>query len=257
LKMTTTVKAAAETFGYWFERFKGFENLNSSNYARRVAAANEAYRLWQASPYAKEAPVTTPIPTLPDPKPPSQTKREWGLWTVIAGLAGAAIAKWSGAPLSADVVTSLITNWGPVVVSGIGALIALIGQKKANAPITGTPLADIIKQVKDALERQGGGASSIPGVAQVAYPYQPEPVATPPDAFGLADQVRGLPVIELLSFAHQIGPVIDLAKRMGDDLRAADRAKIAAQPRDPLEVLKTSDEIPATAGIPGRPRAAS
>jgi hypothetical protein len=87
LKLTSTVKAAAETFGYWFERFAGFENLQSPNYRRRIELAERALELYKAktAPVSTVVPVPapvplppvtpTPVPSPPPPPPPPPTMR--------------------------------------------------------------------------------------------------------------------------------------------------------------------------------------
>lgn len=50
VKKTKTAKAAAETVGYWFERFKGYEQIEGNpNYANRVKHAERALALYRAS----------------------------------------------------------------------------------------------------------------------------------------------------------------------------------------------------------------
>lgn len=61
LKKTKTAKAAAETFGYHFEKFAGFERIEGNpNYATRVKLAERALALYKAS-----APPPTPVPPPP------------------------------------------------------------------------------------------------------------------------------------------------------------------------------------------------
>lgn len=50
LRLTKTAKAAAETFGYHFEKFAGFEKIEGNpNYATRTKLAERALALYRAS----------------------------------------------------------------------------------------------------------------------------------------------------------------------------------------------------------------
>lgn len=46
VRKTTTVKTATETVGYHYEKFEGYENLNSSNYKERIRYAERALDLY-------------------------------------------------------------------------------------------------------------------------------------------------------------------------------------------------------------------
>lgn len=50
LRMTTTTEAAAQTFGYYFERFAGYKKIiGNPNYATRARFAERALALYKAS----------------------------------------------------------------------------------------------------------------------------------------------------------------------------------------------------------------
>jgi hypothetical protein len=60
LRLTTTAKAAAETFEDAYER------AGVKAWPQRVALAERALKLWLESPYNKPAPVPTPVPPVPE-----------------------------------------------------------------------------------------------------------------------------------------------------------------------------------------------
>lgn len=81
LKLTKTAKAAAETFGYWYERFAGYEKIEGNpNYENRVRLAERALALYEASEKPPPAP-TSPV-TLAD-----LAKTVAGLSQTVADLA--------------------------------------------------------------------------------------------------------------------------------------------------------------------------
>jgi hypothetical protein len=152
LRLCKTAKAAAETFGYYFERFAGYQRIaGNPNYARRVRFAERALALYQAS--LKEPTVPTPLPVplpvpLPEPQQPIQTKRIQGLGLVVLGLFWSMFArKWFPAFESQGL--NVIADNGGEIVAAFGALWSWIGQRNASTAIAGTPLAKAINAARN------------------------------------------------------------------------------------------------------------
>jgi hypothetical protein len=150
LRLTKTAKAAAETFGYHFEKFAGFKQIaGNPNYAARIRFAERALDLYRNRPKQPEpAPVPAPVPVpLPDPKPAVETKRAQGLLIAAIGLVGGALAKkWF--PGSESAFSQFLVDYGGEITAAVGVLWSYLGQRAAGAPISGTPLAQTIEEAK-------------------------------------------------------------------------------------------------------------
>lgn len=221
LRRCTTPEEAAYVVGKIYERPA---NLSAS-LAKRQKAAREALDLWvkkrpPVSQWPTDAPspatapptptVEQPMPTpsiLPDPKPPAATKRMQGIWLIAAGLAAEAIARATGAPQ--DTVLNLLVTYGPSVLTAIGTIVTWVGQKTADAPVAGTPLANIIEMVKSAQT----GVYEFPQGMPPAPAPQPSPVIQQvTDHNEIVQLVGQLPWPQLMDLSTKLLPMLTIAR---------------------------------------------
>lgn len=229
LRQCTSAEQAAYVVGKQFERPASL----SASLAKRQKAAREALALWvknpppvtvwptdkPAPPPGPRPPVTPPsecamppaaippatIPAiLPDAKAPASTKRMQGTWLMLAGIAADIITRYTGAPQ--DAVLNALVTYGPTLAAAAGAIISWIGQKTADAPVAGTPLADIIELVKAQSAQTAQAAQAVMaahteeaargGIHEFpqGMPAVPEPAPVQPSDI----QLKALPLEQLV-----------------------------------------------------------
>jgi hypothetical protein len=237
LRLTRTAKAAAETFGYWFERFAGYQNLGNANYRNRVQLAERALALSRGSlpapspqpipvnPMPAPAPAPAPVP-LPDSKPALESKT---ILTVLASLIVAWVAKWAAAN---NVVIPL--GWENAVtefVLSAGLVSAGLFHKFSSAPVTGSSLAQAVDQARAQQDAAVEAPQAIPEA------WRDEPVYQPPPGYeALVQMVQQLPFSEMAAFAVKMVPTLTVARDMAQKLI---EQRPAPQPStDPLDLLK-------------------
>lgn len=197
LKRTSTAKAAAETFGYWFERFAGFKNLASSNYARRIQLAERALRLYQTA-----HPTEVPVPTVPVPTPtpiPDVSRDAIPFWLSKVLQGAFAVLITSGVAVvkvyrpDVPLVDQVDTLWPPVS-AALAGLWVIIGRVTSTAqPLTTSQdHADIIT-----------AARSQP-------PLVPVPEAWTAPAPAEPEEARPLREVSLQKLADEMPDVIEL-----------------------------------------------
>jgi hypothetical protein len=238
LRLTKTAKAAAETFGYWFERFAGYQNLSNSNYQNRVRLAERALALYRAkqpapSPLPAPQPVpVTPMPT-PSPAPLPEPKPWWWSKTVLTNIATLIastplLAKYLG---GVDVSTLTETLSSLAVLAG--PIVSSLFRRFSDSPISGSPLA---RQL-DAVQVQRDGAASAAQPVQEAWGYS-EPltiqhVTDHQEVMRLAEQ---LPWPEFAALAIKLGPMLTVARDLAQ--KVIDQKPPPPPPtNDPLNIL--------------------
>lgn len=154
-------------------------------------------------PPAAIPPATIPA-ILPDAKAPASTKRMQGTWLMLAGIAADIITRYTGAPQ--DAVLNALVTYGPTLAAAAGAIISWIGQKTADAPVAGTPLADIIELVKAQSAQTAQAAQAVMaahteeaargGIHEFpqGMPAVPEPAPVQPSDI----QLKALPLEQLV-----------------------------------------------------------
>lgn len=243
LRKTTTAKAAAQTFGYWFERFAGYENLNSSNYRTRIRLAEKALALYKAkqpTPQPTPTPVPTPEPPvpvqpppspLPDPKPAVESKT---LITIATTLVVSMLAKWAAAN---NVI--LPVGWENFVTEAIlaaGLVVAGLFHKFSNAPVTGSSLAKAVEEAKD----QQNAPVQAPQAIPEAWSRMDEPVTLQhvTDHQEVVRLAMGLPWGEFAALAIKLLPLLTAAKETAQKIIEQKPPPPPPPPVDPLDILK-------------------
>lgn len=158
VKKTTTVKAATETFEAHYEK-AGVKRISA-----RLACANRALALFQASGNCPVQPkdhvmpkVTIPTPEVkaplpnPEPKPWYQSKAVIGglLAILLPPLAAAFPAfKLVDPNTAADYIVTAVQFGGPF----IGGILAIFGRMSATQPIAGTQAAQEVQEAHTTTE---------------------------------------------------------------------------------------------------------
>jgi hypothetical protein len=146
LKLTTTAKAAAETFEHFYER------AGVKNYPARIAYANRAVQLWLASPYNTGQPTPEPVPVplpLPDPPKPAITSKTiiFAVLTFLLPLAGQYLPTLASIP--PDTQAALISELLGLGGGAIAVVATIFGRIWAKSPIAGTAAAKKAAEVMD------------------------------------------------------------------------------------------------------------
>jgi hypothetical protein len=207
LKRTSTAKAAAETFGYWFERFAGYQNLGSANYKKRVQFAERALQLYQAKQPTPVPPVCHPSEpaTMPTPTvtvvPAARTAIPWFkslVFTGASGGLGASLYAIFSAYLPGVPILNQVDTLAPPVIAAIATAIALIGRVTSTAqPLTTSQsAADLHAEAQVA--------------AQAAIPVAPVQEAWAPSVAQEPEEDRPLREVSLQKLADEMPDVIQL-----------------------------------------------
>lgn len=230
LKKTTTVKAAAETFGYWFERFAGFEKLNSANYKQRIALAERAMQLYQSKEPVMPIPPAPPVtPAVPPAVPWYKSQVLWGIIISALGKATAILfPKFSWTDEQTTQLVEVIT----LAASFIGDAIAAHGRISATAqPVTFTQSgADSIAITKGLPTEAQSDATAADDAEPFVIPAQPIPLEQMP----LAQLVEELP--RVLSLFATVIPAVGALSRIIEAVDSAGGGKgLLAPPSSPSE----------------------
>jgi hypothetical protein len=243
LRLTTTAKAAAETFGYWFERFAGYQNLGNTNYRNRIRLAERALALYRAqqpapSPAPAPAPQPTPVPPMPSPAPLPlpNTKPWWQSKTVLTNIATLLasmplFAKYLG---GADVST--VTETLSTLAVLAGPIISSLFRRFSDSAIAGSPLArqlDAVQGQRDDASyaraqpvREAWNIDQLPAVIQHVTDHQ--------EVMRLATQ---LPWTEFAALAIKLLPVLTAAKDAAQKV-VEQRPPPPPATSDPLDILR-------------------
>lgn len=247
VRRTKTAKASAETVAYHFERFKGYQNLNSPNYRNRIAHAERALALYRAkksvslpdpTPSPQPIPVNpmpapTPVP-LPDSKPWWQSKT---VLTNIATLLASMplVAKYLGGmdvSTLAEKLSTLAVLAGPIVSS--------LFRRFSDSMISGSPLAKQISAVQ--VQRDDATAAAAQPVQEAWHHDEPLTIQRITDHQEVIQEVKKLPWPEFLQLAVKLTPMLLIATESAQKI--VDQTPAPSPPpapkADPLDILRQS-----------------
>jgi hypothetical protein len=252
VRKTTTVKAAAETAEATYE-IAGIKRMGS-----RIQAAEEALRLYLASPYAQQpmpspqpAPVNpmpspAPDPVVPDPVLPPKP------WYQSRVLIGALVA--IGLPLASryvpflagvnvDVATDKVISAIDLISQVVGGYLIVQGRLSTSRPIAGTQAAENVLQAEAKMRGQFEAAQAQvpPGYGPVReswnldqMPAVIQHVTDHQEVMRLATQ---LPWTEFAALAIKLLPVLTAAKDAAQKV-VEQRPPPPPATSDPLDILR-------------------
>lgn len=232
VKLTTSVKAAAETAEAYYE-IAGIKRMGS-----RIQAAEEALRLWKASSQPAPAPPSpappTPVPPMPTPPAPLPDSKPW--WqskTVLINIATFLASTPLFAKYFGGMDVSALAETLSTVAVLLGPILSSVFRVTAAQPIEGTPLS---KQIEAAREAEFAPAQP----PQESWRYdEPQTIQHVTDHNEVVRLATQLPWPEFAALAIKLTPMLLVAKE------AAQKVVEQRPPRqpsnDPLDILRPQE----------------